>query len=92
MGLGFYICLDGLLSSCMHIHAYTGSPIGKGDGDAQNVPSSASPDGITFGPLRSMWGLKFSQLHPLIDEFPVGDRGPLPSLEKVLAGMWIGVL
>jgi len=36
------------------------------------------PTGMTFGPLRSPRGLKIPQLHPLMDEFPIGDRGSGP--------------
>jgi hypothetical protein len=57
----------------------SGTPAGNGDGEVGNVPISASPDGAEFKPLTSPRGTNLSYFLPLIEEIPVGDRGPLPS-------------
>lgn len=49
-----------------------------GDGETENVPAPASPDGSEFRPLKAPWGVKSPQFHHLIDEFPIGDRGSGP--------------
>jgi hypothetical protein len=48
------------------------------DGEPGNVCVPALPDGICFGLLSSPRGVKSPHLHPLMDEFPVRDRGSGP--------------
>jgi hypothetical protein len=48
---------------------------GTGTGMHRTLRAPLHPSGITFGMLRSPRGLKISQLHPLMEEFPVGNRG-----------------
>ena len=52
-----------------------GSPTGNGAWDT--VPFPSSPDGDDFELFRSPRGLSTIHFHPLIDEIPVGDRGPV---------------
>ena len=55
-----------------------GAPADNGDGEVENVPTPASPDGACFYPLTSPWGTNIPHFHPLMDEIPVGDRGSGP--------------
>jgi hypothetical protein len=61
----------------MHIHVYSGTHRVSGAGMLRTFQAPLHPTGITFDLLRSPRGLKISQLHPLMEEFPIGDRGPI---------------
>jgi hypothetical protein len=50
----------------------------NGDRDYVTIPAPPSPTGRSFLPYRSPWGLVLSHPHPLIGEFPVGNRGTGP--------------
>jgi len=61
---------------------------GKGTGRQGTSLPPLHPTGTIFVLLSSPRGLNTPQLHPLIDELPIGDRGsgigsPLPSLDEM---------
>jgi len=67
----------------------SGTPMGIRDGEARNAPAPASPDGDEFLAIKPPWGLKLTHLHPLIDEFPTGDRGSGPiAIHNCVPGSW----
>jgi hypothetical protein len=58
----------GLLLACLSgINGYRR----RGPGER---PAPASPDGAAFSPVKLPVGRKINHFHPLMDEFPVGDR------------------
>jgi hypothetical protein len=68
---------------------------GTGTGSWGTFSSPRHPMGISFRTPTSPQGVKSPCLHPLIDEFPVGDRGSgigdrgpiaIPSLEVHVRG------
>jgi len=62
---------------------------GNGDGETGNVPSPASPDGDRNSPLSSSQGLNTYQIHPLVDEIPVGDRESRPvAIPRKILKIW----
>ena len=50
------------------------------DREVENALTPASPDGAAFWPIKLPAGMKFTMIRSLMDEFPVGDWGPFPSL------------
>lgn len=53
---------------------------GMGTGTAGTFQAPFHPTGISTGPLSSPWGSISYRFHPLMDEIPVGDRGPVAIL------------
>jgi hypothetical protein len=54
-----------------------GSRQGTGTGIQRTLCSLLPPTGMKIDPLRSPQGLKVPHLHPLMEEIPMWDRGPI---------------
>jgi hypothetical protein len=89
LGLGFLSFVLGLVTLCGLLLAHAGTPRRGERGRGDKERSLLHPTGMRFSPLRSPRGLKISQLHPLMDEFPVGDRGSGPRCHPYSLG-WLG--
>jgi hypothetical protein len=57
---------------------HNGAPTGSGYGGDKPYPSPPSPMGIDSCLYLSPWGLLSPHHHPLMEEFPTGDRGMGP--------------
>jgi hypothetical protein len=55
-----------------------GAPRGSGTGNRIPYPSPPDPMGIVFLPFNSPWGANCNHPHPLMSEFPAGNRGTGP--------------